>query len=138
MLHRRLEPSADIAPLKVAELDEARSYCRNQVEQLVADQPRLDDQGLKEAILNHADCPELIKRLSLERPSVFDLLCSKNRFRPELFDMQRQLLLQKETGRISEQDMFNRMFHQMVPNSATILRDLQKAAEKAQTSANIQ
>lgn len=138
MLHRRLEPSADIAPLKVHELDETRTYCRAQVEKLLAENPRLDDQGLKEAVLNAESCPAFIKRVSLERPSVFDLLCSKTRFRPELFDMQRQLLLQMETGAMNERDAFNRMFHQMVPNSNTIIQDLRRAASEAQAKANIQ
>ena len=138
LLHRRLEPSADIAPLRVQELDETRDYCRGEVDRLVQENPRLDDQGIKESILNAPACPALIKRVSLERPSVFDLLCSKTRYRQDFFDMQRTMLLQMEKGTLSEKDAFDRMFRHMIPNSGVILQDLQKAAAAAQTQANIQ
>jgi hypothetical protein len=138
LIHRRLEAGADIPPLKVADLDAARVYCRNQVDVRLKAQPTLDDQGLKEAILNDADCPDLIKRLSLDRPSVFDLLCSKSRFRPDLFDLQRKLLLQLENKDVAESDAFNELFRSLIPNSSTIIKDLQKAAAAHQARANIQ
>lgn len=136
MIHRRLEAGENIAPLTVAELDIAQAYCRAQVAELTTKNPLFDDAAIKEAILNDTACPELIKRVSLDRPSVFDLLCSKHRFRPDLFALQRKLLLQLEDKTISEQDAFDNIFKTMIPNSSTIIKDLQKAALKH--SSNIQ
>ena len=136
MIHRRLEAAENIAPLTVAELDITQAYCRAQVAELTTKNPLFDDAAIKEAILNDTACPELIKRVSLDRPSVFDLLCSKNRFRPDLFALQRKLLLQLEDKTISEQDAFDNIFKTMIPNSSTIIKDLQKAALKH--SSNIQ
>lgn len=137
MIHRRLEAGQDIAPLAVADLDIAQSYCRAQVADLINKHPLFDDNAIKEAILNNADCPDLIKRVSLDRPSVFDLLCSKTRFRPDLFALQRKLLAQLEDKTISEQDAFDHIFKTMIPNSSTIIKDLQKAAQK-HSATNIQ
>jgi len=133
--HRRLEPGPDIAPLTVAELDQVHAYCRAQVTQILASQPLLDDQGLKEAILNQEDCPELIKRVSLDRPSVFDILCSKSRYKPELFALQRSLLVKLESKTASESAVFQELFKTLIPNSSTIIRNLQK---QAHATANIQ
>jgi hypothetical protein len=135
VIHRRFEAGADIAPLKVAELDQARTYCRSKVDAMVSAKPQSDDQALKESILNDADCPEYIKELSLQRPSVFDLLCSKTRFKPELFEMQRNLLLKLESKAVSENEAFNDLFKSLIPNSSTIIKDLQKTVA---TKANIQ
>lgn len=131
VFHRRFEAGADIAPLKVAELDRARTYCRAHVDA----HPQLDDQALKESILNDVACPDYIKDLSLQRPSVFDLLCSKTRFKPELFEMQRNLLLKLENKSVSESDAFNDLFKNLIPNSATIIKDLKKTVA---AKANIQ
>jgi hypothetical protein len=137
LLHRRLEPGSDIAPLTVAELDQAHEYCRAQVKSLVAAQPRLDDQGLKEQILNDASCPELIQRISLDRPSFFDLLCSKTRYKEDLFALQRSLLFKLENHSLGEADAFQQLFKTLIPNSSTILRDLEAQA-RASAGANIQ
>jgi hypothetical protein len=137
LIHRRLEAGSDIAPLTVHELDYAHEYCRAQVKTLLTEQPRLDDQGLKEGILNHPDCPELIQRISLDRPSFFDLLCSKTRYRADLFALQRKLLLSMENKTMPEANAFQELFKTLIPNSQTILRDLEAQA-RASAGANIQ
>jgi hypothetical protein len=138
VLHRRLEPGADITPLTVQELDYAHEYCRAQVKALLVSQPRLDDHGLKEHILNDANCPELIQRISLDRPSFFDLLCSKTRYRTDLFDLQRKLLLSMENKTMPEAEAFQALFKTLIPNSNTILRDLEAQARAAANGGNIQ
>ncbi len=135
-VERRFEPGPDIRPLTLQEFDKARTYLRLQVDTLgpmlqhkhnIKDKAALDD-AIKGAILQQADCPPNIKTLAEERPSVFDILCSTYRYRAELIEVQRNMLMQMEKGRVSEKEAYYNVFMKTHPNSQRIIADLQREA----------
>lgn len=160
---RRMKPGKDIEPLAIEDFDIATVYLRQKVAYL---QPlcltalqnlspelftdavktpkqeknvseKLDD-ILKDTILKENGCPELIKRLSIDRPSVFDILASTYRYRPELIAIQRDILKKVRSNQLSGQAGYYECFKRTHPNSAMIIRDLQKEAlDKQSKSDNI-
>ena len=141
-IDRHLTPGKDITPLTVDEFDAAHDYLRAQVAtQLPAVEAKavhVRDDLIKEAILNEPTCPETIKTLALDRPTVFDILCSHNRYKPEMIAILRGNLQQVAAGTISDSRGYYEVFRQLHPDSAKIIKGLQQQARAAQGSVNIQ
>ena len=95
------------------------------------DPEKLDD-GIKDAILRQKGCLETITQLSIDRPSVFDILGSCYRYKPQLVAIVRSSLEQVRTGRASQQEGYYNAFCGIMPNSRQIIRDLQKEAASNQ------
>lgn len=96
---------------------------------------KLDD-AIKDAILGEEGCPQAIRRLSTERPSAFDVLASAFRYKPELVEIQRQVLRQVETGAIDSSAGYFQCFMQTLPNSDQIVHDMQKEAAEKQAGSD--
>lgn len=88
---------------------------------------KLDDE-LKDSILKAPDCSALVRQLSADRPSVFDLLASAFRYRPELVEVQRRIMLEIENGAMDVSDGCYKVFMETVPDSQRIIRDMQQEA----------
>ena len=88
---------------------------------------KIDDE-LKDSILKADNCSAAVLRLSTERPSVFDLLASVFRYRPELVEVQRKIMLEKQAGTLSDSEAYYECFLRTVPDSDRIIRDLQNGA----------
>jgi hypothetical protein len=146
-VERRFEPGHDIRPLTLKEFDEVRAYLRLQVDALgpmlqhkhgIKEKAALDD-AVKGAILQDVQCPTTIKTLAEERPSVFDILSSTYRYKAELIEVQRKMMAQMETGRVSEKEAYFNVFMNTHPNSKRIVADLQRQElDKAQQKINLQ
>lgn len=94
------------------------------------DPGKLDDE-LKDTILRHKNCPESVIRLSKERPSVFDVLASAHRYRPDLLEIQKTVLAEVRSGELEGSKGYFECFMRTLPDSDRIIRDLQReAAEK--------
>jgi hypothetical protein len=135
-IERRLEPGQDIAPLTVVEFDQAHDYLRAQVAvhlpAYATKAPNVQDDLIKEAILNDPACPEYIKTLSLDRPTVFDILCSHTRYKPEMIAIQRGILEQVQSGRMESSKGYYEVFKKLVPNSNAVLQGLRQQAQQEQ------
>jgi hypothetical protein len=90
--------------------------------------PEKIDDGIKDAILRQKGCPEAIVKLSKERPSVYDLLASTHRYKPELIELQRNIIKKVSKGKLSKREGYYECFKGTLPNSSQIIRDLQKEA----------
>jgi hypothetical protein len=141
-IDRHLTPGKDIAPLTVADFDVAHDYLRAQVAvhlpTVEAKAVHVRDDLIKEAILNESSCPESIKTLALDRPTVFDILCSHNRYKPDMIAILRNNLKQVAAGTLSDSRGYYEVFRQLHPDSAQIIKGLQQQARNAQGPANIQ
>ena len=104
----------------------------------IKEKAALDD-AVKGAILQDAQCPQNIKTLAEERPSVFDILSSTYRYKADLIEVQRKMMAQMETGRVSEKEAYFNVFMNTHPNSKRIVADLQRQElDKAQKTINLQ
>ena len=104
------------------------------------DPEKLDDMT-KDAILREATCPESITQLSIDRPSVYDVLASTYRYDPEKIEIQRKMMRQMRTGKMTDREAYYEVFKQTHPNSKQIIKDLQKEAmaeKKKRKDVNLQ
>ena len=136
---RRLKPGKDIAPMTLPEFDAATIYIRSKVAALVPiiranvseadlkDPEKIDDM-VKDAILREASCPKAITQLSIDRPSVYDVLASTYRYDPAKIEIQRKAMMQLQAGELSSGAAYYEVFKQTHPNSKKIIRDLQAEA----------
>ena len=147
-----MKPGKDIAPLSLQEFDEARIYIRSKVEVLapiikanmtehdLEDPEKLDDMT-KDAILREANCPEAITQLSIDRPSVYDVLASTYRYDPDKIEIQRTMMRHMRAGKLTDREAYYEVFKQTHPNSKQIIKDLQKEAladKKKSKNVNLQ
>lgn len=93
------------------------------------DASKLDD-ALKDYILRQPNCSAAVTRLSKERPSAFDILASAFRYKPELVEIQRNIIRQVEAGTLDNSMGYFKCFLQTLPNSDQIVRDLQQEAAR--------
>lgn len=148
---RRMKPGKDIAPLSVQNLDMLQVYLRSKVALLEPEIRRTAsadvlkstdkiDTIIKETILKDSGCPEAVRALSEERPSVYDILTSCHKYDPAKIQIFREMLSKVEKKEITSSTGYYETFKQIVPNSAQIIRDLQKeaASKKSTKAVNLQ
>lgn len=83
------------------------------------------DDRVKHTILS--DCPEFIRTLSRERPSVFDIYGSFLKFKPQFVAIQLRQAEEIEAGRQSRDGSYFSVFTQM-PKGREIVRGIQQQA----------
>lgn len=130
---RRLEPGKDIAPMTRKEFDCAHRYLQARVaaltapEKMVAQRPGEEDNDhddrVRDCILRDPRCPKYIVQISKDRPSFYDIFASKHKYRPDLV-----ALMEAKFDSVGKSESYLDMFMDLVPNSRTIIRDLQKEA----------
>lgn len=86
----------------------------------------MDDQ-IKHLILADPQCPEFIRNLSRDRPSVFDIYASFLKFKPQFVAIQLRQAQDIELGKQSRDRSYFSVFTQM-PRGREIVRSIQQQA----------
>ena len=94
---------------------------------------KLDDE-LKDSILKSPACSDAVQQLSKDRPSAFDLLASVFRYRPELVEIQRKVMVKVRTGDLDESQAYYQCFMQTVPDSTASFATCSRAPPPSRPS----
>lgn len=145
---RRLKPGKDIRPLKVHEFDMLHVHLRGQVALLepeirktvggdILKAPEKIDALIRETILKNTHCLQAVLDLSEQRPSVFNILTSCHKYDPAMVQIQRDNLRKVEQKELTSSTAYYETFKDTVPDSAQIIRDLQREATSKKSAGNL-
>lgn len=85
------------------------------------------DDRIRDAIIREDGCPESIIDMSKMRPSVYDIMASWIKFKPQLVALQLEQMTDIESGRQKRDDSYFSLFLQM-PGGRKIVNEMQRQA----------
>lgn len=146
---RKLVAGPDINILSEDKFTELETYVRGRVKALLPEVKKeapvnMVDDVMREKIISEPNCPPNVIRLSEERPSVYDILCSEKRYNTQMIKMVIKHFNRIQSGKVKQRDGVYNCFKEMVPDSDRIIHDYQQEALREQggsrgkSKANIQ